>query len=75
MAPDLGHLLERERAGFAEELRAHLDLADVVERRRPPQGPDPLAIPPELAGNGLGKRGDAGAVTETPVALLERACE
>jgi hypothetical protein len=35
VAPDLRNLLERERSRLAEELRANLDLADVVQRRRP----------------------------------------
>src|SRR5207245_6933754 len=43
----------------------------VMEWRGAPEGANPVTIPPELQGDGLGKRGDAGAVAESVVALLE----
>ena len=75
VAPDLRDLLERERPRLAEQLRAELDLADVVQRRGPAQRADPLAVPAQLQRDRLGERGDAVAVAEGLVALFERACD
>ena len=75
VAPDLRDLLERERSRLAEELRADLDLADVVQRRGPAKRANPLTIPAQPQRDGLGERRDAGAVAERVVALLECACD
>ena len=75
VAPDLRDLLERERSRLAEQLRADLDLADVVQRRGPAKRANPLAIPAQPQRDGLGERRDAGAVAERVVALLECACD
>ena len=73
MRLDLRALLRRQRPGLQEHLRPHLDLADVVERRRGAKRADALAIPAEPQRDRLRERRDAGAVTELAVALFERA--
>jgi len=73
MATDLGDLLGRERARLGEHLGTHLDLADVVERRRGPKRLDALPVPAEAGGERLGERRHAGTVPVGAVALLERA--
>src|SRR5205807_9333001 len=73
MGADLVELVEAQRAGFAQDVAADGDLADVVVQRSEAQRRDAFRLPAEPVHDGLGESRDPRSMALRLVALLERA--